>query len=403
MATEMIHSLRSTGGDYTDLTTWETDTTTDLTAAGTLVFSHGGITGGAMNDGDSVTFTGGAGATGTIVGVVTSTQIMVDGITGTPATNDVVSVAAAGQVTISDAGDSVIPVLECYDDWPSGYTTAARMDIAGATTSATNYRIVRAATGNAHNGYDYTTGFYITGTSSTVDEYLRVGENNSGIEFIAFDYNYTISNNASCVGALNTNSYCLGVLVNGAGATGAGSSNFGTSLGPGKYLSCYAIGGVRGFDHRSATNEFKAYNCIAKDCTTGFDMSANNNFDIRNCYAYGCTTSYSIGTGSAGSSTTNGADDAATSTPPGTSPITTNLVSGDFADAASNDMQPAAGGTADNTGTDIGTLYPATPSAGEVGVDGNTFDATWNIGAFALSASGATIPIFQNHYRQMNG
>ena len=65
MATEVIHSVASSGGDYLTLAAWETALQSDLTASASKVFAHGGIT-GAVSAGDTVTGDSSA-ATGTVI------------------------------------------------------------------------------------------------------------------------------------------------------------------------------------------------------------------------------------------------------------------------------------------------------------------------------------------------
>ena len=78
-AMEFVCTIKDSGGDYSTLNAWQASNHCDLTASGTKVFSHQGIT-GTINDGDSVTGqTSGATGIGTHV---TSTQILIKDISG---------------------------------------------------------------------------------------------------------------------------------------------------------------------------------------------------------------------------------------------------------------------------------------------------------------------------------
>ena len=159
MATEFVNTLKSSLGDYTLMSTWESSTQCVLTAATTKVFSHGGITGSIANNASVTGAT--SGATGSVVGVTTATQILLDGITGTFASGEAIEVDGSNYVTSSDAGDSPIAVLECYDDWPSGLNND--LTLTGWTTGASNSITIKSATGEGHGGV-IGAGFFVAPT-----------------------------------------------------------------------------------------------------------------------------------------------------------------------------------------------------------------------------------------------
>jgi hypothetical protein len=147
-ATEFVCTVNKTGEDYNTIATWETAIQSDLTSAATKVFSHSAIT-GTIADGSTVTGTTSL-ATGTVTHA-TATQIMIKNITGTFQSGEIIyQTVGVNFTTINDAGDSVIAVLETYDD--DGALSENTIDINGWTTSSTNYINIRAPSGERHNG-----------------------------------------------------------------------------------------------------------------------------------------------------------------------------------------------------------------------------------------------------------
>ena len=75
MPTEFINTCRTSGGDYSNPTVWETQTEGDYTTGAFLVFAISASV-GTLSDNDSVVG-GTSGATGTVIATPTSTQILV--------------------------------------------------------------------------------------------------------------------------------------------------------------------------------------------------------------------------------------------------------------------------------------------------------------------------------------
>ena len=99
---EVIVDVDSGAGyDYSSFSNWETACQTDLTATTTKVFGHSGIT-GAVGDGSTVTGQTSS-ATGRIVHA-TSDQILLDTITGTFSSGEIMQVSVGNSVTITDVG-----------------------------------------------------------------------------------------------------------------------------------------------------------------------------------------------------------------------------------------------------------------------------------------------------------
>ncbi len=367
MATEFIHSLRAAGGDYTLGSTWEGNLQSDLTAAASKVFSHGGIT-GTVSHGATVTGQTSS-ATGTVTGVVTSTQIYLTSISGTFQSGEEFRVTAGNSVTSSDAGDSCLPVLECYNDWASGLDDKIKIDTSW-TTSATNYPTIRAAAGHAHRGIPGT-GFHIR-KSDNFGILIDSDVDHVHLEYLDVD---NTSTNANSVGVAfsNKTGHLIGCLVS-AGGTAV------TQIGDESVLrTSIAYDATDGLAMVSNSGSITVDNCIAaNNSDEGFRQNGTATVNLRNCIAFNNGTNWSLLAGSWGGSN-NAADDASTTTPPGTSPFLTDIVSGDFAGEPNNDFHLAFESNLIAEGVDPGTFT--------LDFDGDTFPATWPIGpdhAFAI-------------------
>lgn len=379
---EMIWTLENSGGDYTDAAQWITDTAVNLTSTDVKVYAGtltGAIATGAAVTGDT------SGATGTVIGVATSGQILVDDGGGTTFQSgeeiELDSDPTNQFFTTSDGGDETTSaVLECYRaGWETGYVVSTRLTMVSATTSSTQRRIMRAATGEEHDGADVTSGFWFKSTIG--DDIVRIQEENSSIEFIGVQHTQSGGNNGASIRVLDANGFALGCICQLVG-TAANMTGFGK--GNGHFYSCMAIDYVIGYAQSGATSDFSdLFNFVAKDCTTGIDTTAGGDYDIRNCVVYGGTTRYTMGAGADLGSEFNAADDAASNTPPGANPITADLVSGDFVDVANDNFQPTSGNAADGTG-DTQTFSIAATE----GIDRASF-TDWNLGAWAVSEAGA--------------
>ena len=132
MPTEFINTCRTSGGDYSNPTVWETQTEGDYTTGAFLVFAISASV-GTLSDNDSVVG-GTSGATGTVIATPTSTQILVQVATGTfqSGENIELSTDSGVYVTTSDAGDIPIPTLVC-----EAGATFGNIGLVGSTNSAT--------------------------------------------------------------------------------------------------------------------------------------------------------------------------------------------------------------------------------------------------------------------------
>jgi hypothetical protein len=378
MATEMVWDLRSSpaAGEYSSAVTWESEARCDLTAATTLVFAHGGITGN-VNSGDTVTGQTSS-ATGVVTGDATSTQILLTGITGGPfeAGGEEMRVTAGNSVTSTGPGDSARAVLECYDDWPSGLDNKPEIT-SNWTTSATNYVVMRAPAGERHTGTPGS-GFHFK-RSETFSWIVRNSVPFTRLEFLEIQ---NTGNNANAQ-ALNLNAQddvtVFGCILSAAGT----AATFGTVNR--NNIRCNIIhemsgasGPVTGLNIGSFSVDCNIENNVVSGFATGISIGASSSgISASNNVVVGATTSYS---GTFNSGDTNAADDATPNTPPGTSPITTNVVEADdFNNAASDDYTLKTGSLLVDAGTNLSGSF----DTDAVGV--TPWPGTWDVGAFSFT------------------
>ena len=133
--------------------------------------------------------------------------------------------------------------------------------------------------------------------------------------------------------------------------------------------------------------------CLADNCSTGFIGQSGYVATLKNNLAYNNTTNYS-GTAFHTNSTNNAASDGATNTPPGASPYTSDVVSGDFVDAAGGDfhLSPTSGliGQGANLYSDFTT-----------DIDGDTWPSSgaWDIGFdYFTGGAGASVTVPSKAY-----
>ena len=265
---------------------------------------------------------------------------------------------SAQQQDLVTAGD--IAVAECYDDWAGGLSDD--FTIAGWTTDSSNYVIVRCAAGEEHDGTP-ANGFWISGWG--FGACLIVQQQYTQLQDLH------VINNRSTADAIDLsgdNAKAIRCIAKG-GDDGIGLDNNGT-----RAIACLAYDcGGEGFGfNRFVTGH--AYNCTSVDNDIGFNNgSGGSNNALKNCVAYNNTTNnYSTGSW-ASASVDNAASDAATNTPPGTSPLTTNIVSGDFLDSANDDWHIDTDSNLYEEGTDLSGDFT-------YDIDNDTWAATWSIG-----------------------
>jgi len=369
MTTEFITTLRLSDGSYTLASTWESTEQCNLTTA--LVFSHSGIT-GTIGNGSAVTQKV-SGATGTCTHV-TATQILIHTITGTfNGTDQIYETIDTNYVVPSDAGDDPISVLECYDDWAGGLSDS--FVVSGSTTDATNYYVMRPASGEVTTGIPQS-GFYFKKSF----DYSTMCVVADGVYTIL--QNIDVENTASNGRCFDLGTTGLGDGCIGKGGTATNNAVFFNVRDRG-YQNCLAYGGYVGFSGESWVSGGLVENCDAVNLTRGFHAPTSGGGSalvVKNSCAYGCTTSYNDGGTGWGASTNNAASDGSTTTPPGSNPITTDIVSGDFNNAAGDDYHlSGTGSTLYHAGINIGLTYD---------VDGDLWNNPPSIGFSELIAGG---------------
>ena len=121
--------------------------------------------------------------------------------------------------------------------------------------------------------------------------------------------------------------------------------------------SYFGIGMVGGTDDQDK----KTLNCLARNCVNaGFAITENTKSDrfgfVQNCVAYGTTTGSDFATNNEAWATGTSNNASEDGTAPGTSPVT-GVVAGDFLDYAGGDYTAAIGGALDDTGIDQSTYF----------------------------------------------
>ena len=285
------------GRRYTSLATWEGIYDVNLTTIWKVAITNKS---GNFNLDETLAFAP-SGATGTYIDDGGSWMIFV--VTGgTPAVNDVITgatslkTATLSSITFSNG---VSPVLECYDDAASfnDYVT-----IAGATTNATYFRIIRPAgtKGNANwQGHDGTpnNGFTLSSTTDGANV-ISLNESYSQAQdlilFLTQNGNYapfcinTGANYAISVG-------CIVKAVNAGTGSAYGLAAAGAYTGGG-YIDCLAYE-CKGYGFQIRANSGKsnfAYNCTSiGNGTYGFNVNgatSGGTATLTNCLASSNTT-----------------------------------------------------------------------------------------------------------------
>jgi len=280
MATEIVHTIRASGGDYTTLSAWEAAQQRDLVAA------------------------------------------------------------------------DEIAVAECYNDWPSGLNDV--VEIFGWTTDSTRFVNVRVADGHKHGGQidagfriksnGGATGCVYNRTSYTLLEDLNV-ENTFMLSSGHVIYNVQPTTISRCIAKGNNNSFT--------GAFTIGSSN--TTC-----INCLAVNTKRGFRAYigTAMDSIQLLNCTSANCSEyGFWVHASvPDITVKNCVSYNAGVTNFSGLYEA-ASTNNAASDGSTNTPPGSNPLTVDITSADFVDAANGDFRLSAGSQLIDAGTDLSSDF----------------------------------------------
>lgn len=376
MSTELIHKLKSSGGDYTSMSTWEDDIPTNsdvsgaLTASNLLVFSHGGVT-GTLTTGDAVTQVS-SGATGEIHMAVTGSQILIEVLSGTfNSTNEIHETGQQGTnyVMPSDAGDGVQLTLACYDDWPSGYTGG--VDIIDLTTDATHFIKITVPESERHDGTNGS-GFFI---SSTMGNTLTSASDYTVYAYLDVTNKSTTSGTNSCLkiaGAASNSTIdsCIAVCNMSAG-TKVAILTFNNV----KILNNLVVSGTYDFlvgAYGTHKDVYIANNTIS-GCTYGIysDIAQTDGGTLINNVLYGNGTDF-IEAGASSWKSESGDNATSKSSISSALGTITNLTSADFNDAANDDFHIPSTSDLYEAGSDLSSVFTTD-------IDGDT-RTLWSIG-----------------------
>lgn len=364
MPTEFINTLKSTGGDYILMSTWESTTQADLTAATIKVFSHSGITGAIVNNASVTGAT--SGATGTVVGITTAGQILIDGITGTFQSAEAIEVDASNYVTTTDAGDSPIAVLECYG---FDLTETNGVGIGGWTVDATNFTIIRAAGDGVHKGAfraDGGTGFRIN--ASTGGGAIRAGQGYIVVEGIEVRSTSTLVALATASNT-HTNIKYKNCLIEALSiSTSIAAASIGDS---GTLEGCIIVTSGRGIDLRSPTPTTMDNCTVIASGSATYGILTDSGVTLRNCVAVGFATEDVLGV--PGTELNCATGDTSIS---GTGAVTGVVLTDgtDFVKPSTDNYRPVTTGKLYNAGTDLSGTFTDD-------IRGETY-VQWSIGAF---------------------
>lgn len=207
MATDFIVTVKSSGGDYSNLGGASgacAKLSCDLTVSTTKVFSHGGIV-GSLADGASLTGAS-SGATGVLVHA-TATQILIKTISGTFQNGEqIYSTININYVIASNAGDSAQIVVNPY----AFADTAAAVAITGTYGTNNRFKIITPLTERFSKcqweagkyRLEYAPGFSVA--------LLDIQTNYVTIEGLQIK---NTSNGGSGSNCIHTNSNVIGVLI----------------------------------------------------------------------------------------------------------------------------------------------------------------------------------------------
>ncbi len=141
----------------------------------------------------------------------------------------------------------------------------------------------------------------------------------------------------------------------------------------------------------------KVFGCTVANCTTGITRGGTSGSKpvLKNNIVFGSTTDYSTPLANyydTSNSTNNATDDTVTTGVPGSNAVA-NIVSGDFANTATNDWSLASGGNLVDAGADLTADYGAYDRTDytllEEGIAGTSRGVTWDIGTFERPSGGS--------------
>jgi hypothetical protein len=363
---EVVSTVRSTGGDYSSVSGWESGESTDLTSW--VAHNHGGIT-GSIAVGDSVTGASSS-ATGTVKHI-TASVIVIEVATGTfTATETIYETVSVNYVVSSsiDSTSDIVCVAECYDDWPTGLLDT--VTFTGWTVSSSRFTRVRAASGSEHSGI-LEAGFWMRKTGASVIECLI-----DYAQFIDIELKNTKNNGYCLYRYSGTNARLERVILQATGSTARGWNSM---VANDVAINCLAVNtgspsSGNGFlSNLAASTTAVLNNCTAADWGTYGIQGGSYGADAYNCVSVGNGTA---GFDSAVGGDYNAADDTSS---PGANSVD-SISTTEFNDYANQDFHLASGSTSLK---DAGT----TRSGYSDDVDGDTRSGSWDIGFDELAAT----------------
>ena len=316
MPATITRTIKSSGGDYSSLSAWESAEQGVLTAAWGVAVSS---VVGTYTAGETLNFTG-SGATATFRTLV-SGAMRFEVLTGTPAVSDVITGATSLATSTLDSitySDGEIRQAECY-----GFgETASAFVVAGSTVDATRYRRIYAAAGaEAKMYWDTSTAYRFVasaGSNTASEAFLR-------IERVQIATSSTTSDRAA-----------LTLSGQSARAVGCVFADLGTAdnvlltvqppAGQAAYaINCVLLGNgsttLRGYQGAGAGAGATSYgyNLTVVGCITNYDTGARDKI-LKNCLSFDAgTTDYGTAGGAWTAGTAINASEDGTA--PGTAPL----------------------------------------------------------------------------------
>lgn len=255
--------------------------------------------------------------------------------------------------------------------------TAFSNTVAGSTADATRCTLIRPMSGHGHGG-SFTTGAEIANNSGGGAPGLALDEEYASVEDMrlrstAGGFSLSVKRGTTtadrCMLRFNTG---FGIFGNGVARNIAALCTNATPSGSG-------AGG-------SNVDTYGIYNAIFINAAIGVKTSTVSSFKAHyhNVVCFGCTTSYQDAGG--GFDTANvlncAASDGSTVTPPGTNPLTVDIVAGDFTDEPNDDYSLASGSQLIDAGVDTSALGVT------VDIIGTSRSGTYDVGPWEFVAAG---------------